>query len=825
MTTTKETPEEQELTFSAMNLSAPIMKAIEEIGWDTPTPCQFQSFGPATAGRDLIVQSRTGTGKTAAFGLPLVDSRVSEEPKVQALILAPTRELALQSAREISRIGQYRNIATTAVYGGAPIEKQVRALADGAQIVSGTPGRVLDHLKRGTLNAEGLQVLVLDEADEMLSMGFAKELHAIMDLLPKDRQTLLYSATVDGPVRRMGERHMTDPVHLQLSGDAVGALGVTHYAYMVTGAGRARDLVKIIENEDPESAIVFCNTKAETEQVAAYLQKAGYSAAWLNGDLAQNDRERVMKSARDGELRFLVATDVAARGIDISHVTHVINFALPINIEQYVHRTGRTGRAGRTGIAMSLVAPQELGTLYYLRLQYSIFPIERSLPSVGEEKTRQETDRVEMLKAAFAAHATSDTDLAVAKRLLTHADAERILAGFVGSFFGTKADPDDEAASARRERKPRPAQKPRGEKREKREPREKREARGDKREKREPRSEKRAPRSEKREERTKLQDRTPTPAAKLEDRTPKPAAKLQDRTPKPAAKLQDRTPKPAAKLQDRTPKPAAKLQDRTPKPAAKLQDRTPKPAAKLQDRTPKPAAKLEDRTPKPAAKLEEHTPKPAAKLQDRTSKPAAKLQDRTSKPAAKLQDRTPKPAAKLEDRTEKREERMERPRRTPEERAARREERSARRESQEDARADASEPKAAEPKAAEPKAAEPKAAEPKAAEPKASESAAAAVSEKTETPSEAPRRPREEEEGFTRLYVNLGRKDGMRVGDLNEMFQEDAGLTRDEIGRIRLRDKHSFVSVPEAKVEAILASLIDIEVDGRELKVEVAKSS
>ena len=179
--------------------------------------------------------------KTAAFGLPLVDSRVSEEPKVQALILAPTRELALQSAREISRLGQYRNITTTAVYGGAPIEKQTRALADGAQIVSGTPGRVLDHLKRGTLNAEALQVLVLDEADEMLSMGFAKELHAIMDLLPKDRQTLLYSATVDGPVRRMGERHMTNPVHLQLSGDAVGALGVTHYAYMVTGAeiGRA----------------------------------------------------------------------------------------------------------------------------------------------------------------------------------------------------------------------------------------------------------------------------------------------------------------------------------------------------------------------------------------------------------------------------------------------------------------------------------------------------------------------------------------------------------------------------------------------------------
>ncbi|MFK7999842.1 MAG: DEAD/DEAH box helicase [Polyangiales bacterium] len=692
MTTTTETPEEQELTFSAMNLSAPILKAIEEIGWDTPTPCQFQSFKPSSDGRDLIVQSRTGTGKTAAFGLPLVDSRVSEEPKVQALILAPTRELALQSAREISRLGQYRNIATTAVYGGAPIEKQVRALADGAQIVSGTPGRVLDHLKRGTLNAEGLKVLVLDEADEMLSMGFAKELHAIMDLLPKERQTLLYSATVDGPVQRMGERHMTDPVHLQLSGDAVGALGVTHYVYMVTGAGRARDLVKIIENEDPESGIIFCNTKAETEQVAAYLQKAGYSAAWLNGDLAQNDRERVMKSTRDGELRFLVATDVAARGIDISHVTHVINFALPVNIEQYVHRTGRTGRAGRTGTAMSLVAPQELGTLYYLRLQYSIFPIERSLPSVGEEKTRQETDRVEMLKAALGTHPASDTDLAVAKRLLTHADAERILAGFVGSFFGTKADPDAEAAAARRERKPRPAKREaRGEKREKREPREKREARG----KREPR--------EKREERS------------------------------------------------------------------------------------------------------EKLPDSSAEKQ-------------------------------VDGSGEKREARKERPRRTREERAARREERSARREarapreSQEDAQtASVNAEKAPEAKAPEAKvesAPESKAPEAKV-EPKAVEAvpAVAPETEKTEKPSEEPRRRREEEEGFTRLYVNLGRKDNMRVGDLNEMFQEDAGLTRDEVGRIRLRDKHSFVSVPEDKVEAVLAALIDIEVDGRLIKVEVAKGN
>ncbi|MBX3248264.1 MAG: DEAD/DEAH box helicase, partial [Myxococcales bacterium] len=406
MTTDFATPQEPQAeadTFDSLGLTEPVLRAIGEIGWSSPTPVQRECYPLAIDGKDLIVQSRTGTGKTGAFGIPIVDRLLDAQPGVQALILAPTRELALQSAREIGRLAVHRGLSTTAVYGGAPMEKQVRELAQGAQIVSGTPGRVLDHLRRGTLDSSGLRVLVLDEADEMLSMGFAKELHAILELLPKERQTFLFSATVDGPIQRVGERHMKDPTVVTLSGDAVGALGITHYVYMVSGKGRARDLGRILEVEDPESAIIFCNTKAETEQVAAELQRLGFDADWLNGDLPQSERERIMARTRASELRYLVATDVAARGIDISHLTHVINFALPEHLEQYIHRTGRTGRAGRTGTAITLVAPQELGTLYYLRLQYKIFPIERSMPSAGEERTRRELDRLEMLQQAFGA--------------------------------------------------------------------------------------------------------------------------------------------------------------------------------------------------------------------------------------------------------------------------------------------------------------------------------------------------------------------------------------------------------------------------------------
>ena len=448
-------------TFDALPLSEDVRRALDEIGYTHPTPVQLATYEPAVAGRDIIVQARTGTGKTAAFAIPLADKIVKNEPHVQALVLAPTRELALQSTKELSRIGRYRNLRAAAVYGGAPMGRQIEELEAGAQIVSGTPGRVLDHLRRGTLDASALKVLVLDEMDEMLSMGFARELNAILELLPEPsrRQTMCFSATVDGEVRRHAERHMRDVQMVSLSSDAVGAESVTHFVYMVSGSDRAGDLIQVLEVEDPESAIIFCNLRSETEQVAGALSAAGFDADWLNGDLPQRDREKVMAATREGKLRFLVATDVAARGIDISHLSHVINYSFPESTAVYVHRTGRTGRAGRTGAAISLASPQELGRLYYLRLEYKIFPVERSLPSRGERQTRLEADKVMMLAEAFAAWPKPE-HLTLARRLLTHPDSERIISGLLHTFLGSKGEEVDEQAAAARRARRQPAVEP-----------------------------------------------------------------------------------------------------------------------------------------------------------------------------------------------------------------------------------------------------------------------------------------------------------------------------------------------------------------------------
>lgn len=438
-------------TFQDLGLHDSVLKALDDLGWETPTPVQRDSFPIVVEGNDVIVQSRTGTGKTGAFGIPLVDRLISVDGDEQALILAPTRELALQSAREIEKLGAHRGLKTVAVYGGASMDRQVSALQKGARVISGTPGRVLDHLKRGTIDASRLRVLVLDEADEMLSMGFAKELNAIIERLPKERQTLLFSATVDRAVKRVAERHMRDPVFLGLSGDHVGALGIKHFVYMLSGMGRVGNLISILEIEDPESALIFCNTKAETEEVSAALKRSGFNAEWINGDRPQREREEVLARTRKSEVRFLVATDVAARGIDVSHLTHVINFHLPENVEQYVHRTGRTGRAGRTGTAISLVGPNELGILYYLRLQYRIFPVERTLPSEGEAKTRREADRIAMIDLAYPDE-PSEQNLALARRLMTHPGAERMLSGLLSAFFDAGPDEIDETAARRRRR-------------------------------------------------------------------------------------------------------------------------------------------------------------------------------------------------------------------------------------------------------------------------------------------------------------------------------------------------------------------------------------
>ena len=448
------------ITFDALPLSSDVRKAIDDLGYTHPTPVQRAVFEFAAKGRDMVVQARTGTGKTAAFGLPLIDSVVKvNRPAVQAMILCPTRELALQITRELSAIAKHRGTKVVAVYGGAPMGKQIEQLKDGAQILVGTPGRVLDHLRRGTLDTQACKAFVLDESDEMLSMGFLPQISEIWGYLPEQRQVLLFSATLPPDVKRVAETRLKNPEYVTLSGDNIGALSIQHFVYM-TMTDKLAELIAVIETENPESAIIFSNTRDDTKRVAAGLQAQGYSADWLNADLSQNERESVMAATRKGELRFLVCTDVAARGIDISHLTHVINFDFPESAESYVHRTGRTGRAGRTGTAISLIAPANIGGLYLLRLTYKIRPIERHLPSARERKTRAEADLVQMFVESAATRSIHAEDLALARRLLTHEAGDRVIATLLRDHLGARPDAAEEATAARRAKPPTPAPEP-----------------------------------------------------------------------------------------------------------------------------------------------------------------------------------------------------------------------------------------------------------------------------------------------------------------------------------------------------------------------------
>ena len=415
--------------------STEVRRGRGERGYKHPNTVQAKVFGHIVGGHDVIVRSKTGTGKSAAFGIPLLEKIAVGERHPKALILCPTRELALQVSEELAALGKHKNFRVTAIYGGASMKQQEDALQDGSAIIVGTPGRVYDHIRRKTLQLDKCSFAVLDEADEMLNQGFYEEVTRILDCLPKSRQVLLFSATVPEDIERLIARYTTDAETLLLSGDVFTVDHIQHVRYNVSDAfPKPRNLLYMLELEEPDNAIVFCNTKDDTELITAVLNRNGFDAELLNGDLPQKERERVMGKVKRGEIAFMVATDIAARGIDISDLGHVVNYSLPEDPAVYLHRVGRTGRIGKKGVALNLVSGRELMTFSTLEKKYNITFEKREMPS-AEKAMQMCTDRhVADLKDA-AKSSIYEGYLTLAASLKTRADADELLAVLLKSFF------------------------------------------------------------------------------------------------------------------------------------------------------------------------------------------------------------------------------------------------------------------------------------------------------------------------------------------------------------------------------------------------------
>jgi ATP-dependent RNA helicase DeaD len=352
--------------FAALGLADNLLKAVSALGYEEPTPIQREAIPVLLAGRDLIGQAGTGTGKTAAFALPMIDRLAAHPPArrggPRGMILVPTRELAMQVAEAIHKYAKGTTLSVVPLYGGASMDQQVRALRRGADIIVATPGRGLDHLRRQTLTLDALEVLILDEADEMLDMGFAEDLETILTATPATRQTALFAATMAPRIASIAGRHLENPARIHIKGEKLAAgkmPRVRQVAYVVSRAQKANALGRVLEFEDPASAIIFCRTRLEVDELTDILNAHGYGAQAIHGGMVQKQRDRVMQLFRQEKADVLVATDVAARGLDIDHVSHVINYDIPTAPEVYIHRIGRTGRVGREGVAITLVDPRE----------------------------------------------------------------------------------------------------------------------------------------------------------------------------------------------------------------------------------------------------------------------------------------------------------------------------------------------------------------------------------------------------------------------------------------------------------------------------------
>ena len=406
--------------FAALALKPEVLQALADVGYESPSPIQAATIPPLLDGRDVLGQAQTGTGKTAAFALPILSQIELKPGKPQALVLAPTRELAIQVAEAFQRYAAHMpGLQVLPIYGGQSYGPQLHSLKRGVHVVVGTPGRVIDHLERGTLDLSELKFLVLDEADEMLRMGFIDDVEKVLQATPPSRQVALFSATMPAPIRKIAQHHLKDPVEVTIKSSTTTAANIRQRYWFVSGLHKLDAMTRILEAEPFDAMIIFARTKSATEELAEKLQARGFSAAAINGDIAQQQRERTIGHLRDGKLDILVATDVAARGLDVERISHVVNYDIPTDTEPYVHRIGRTGRAGRSGEAILFVTPRERGMLRAIE-RATRQPLEAmTLPSVTDVNER----RVEKFKQRIA-EALGGTGLDVFRNVIEQYERE-----------------------------------------------------------------------------------------------------------------------------------------------------------------------------------------------------------------------------------------------------------------------------------------------------------------------------------------------------------------------------------------------------------------
>ncbi|MEM9467108.1 MAG: DEAD/DEAH box helicase [Actinomycetota bacterium] len=397
--------------FAALGLRDGILARLDELGYEEPTPIQREAIPKLLEGADLVGQAATGTGKTAAFALPILEAiEPGGDPVPQALIVVPTRELAVQVSEAMHAYGRGQGLKVVPIYGGQPIPRQLQALRRGVHVVVATPGRAIDHIRRGSLALDAIRTVVLDEADEMLDMGFAEDIETILEQTPTERQTVLFSATMPARIEKIAQTYQRDPVRVKIAAaDTVAERArVRQTAYLVMRQHKANALGRVLDMEAPVATIVFCRTRGEVDELTTTMNGRGYRAEALHGGMDQQQRDRVMGRLKDGTAELLVATDVAARGLDVDTLTHVVNYDVPSSPESYVHRIGRVGRAGREGVAITLAEPRQRRLLHNIeRLTKQEIEIEK-IPTVGDLRARQVEVTVEAVREAMMSHDLTD---------------------------------------------------------------------------------------------------------------------------------------------------------------------------------------------------------------------------------------------------------------------------------------------------------------------------------------------------------------------------------------------------------------------------------